>query len=220
MRIVAIADTHLYHHDLRSLPAGDILIHAGDLLRSGSLEELEIAAPWLAGLDFAHKIVVAGNHDWCFQRDRRAAEALLGPDVTYLEDSEVAIAGVRFWGSPWQPVFRNWAFNLPRGNALAEKWRLIPDAIDVLITHGPPRGIGDWEGEDGREGCDDLRTAVERARPRLHLFGHIHQDGGCWRIGETCFANVTTWEGMRAATVIDYDSTTREIERVEAPPRK
>jgi Icc-related predicted phosphoesterase len=101
---------------------------------------------------------------------------------------------VRFWGSPWQPEYLGWAFNLPRGEALAAKWALIPDGTDVLITHGPPRGIGDWLGQDGRGGCADLLTAVRRVRPLLHLFGHIHQDGGFWQADGVSFANVTAWE--------------------------
>ena len=50
---------------------------------------------------------------------------------------------MQVWGSPWQPEFCGWAFNLRRGEACAAKWRLIPTATDVLVTHGPPLGHGD-----------------------------------------------------------------------------
>jgi len=127
------------------------------------------------------------------------------------------IDGVRFWGGPWQPDFHSWAFNLPRGAPLAAKWAMIPDGIDVLITHGPPAGIGD--GADGvRAGCADLLAAVRRARPALHLFGHIHQDGGLWEVDGVMFANVTSWECERAPTVIDYDPATRRVTPVAVPP--
>jgi predicted phosphohydrolase len=181
MRIVAVADTHLFHEDFKVFPPGDLFIHVGDLLRRGSLDELRTGAAWLRSLPYRHKVVVAGNHDWCFARDLPRSLELLGPEIVYLQDSETIIDGVRIWGSPWQPEYNNWAFNLPRGQPLAEKWRLIPEGIDVLVTHGPPHGIGDRSGMNEREGCEDLLARVRQVRPVLHLFGHIHQDGGCWR---------------------------------------
>lgn len=205
MRIVAVADTHTFTADLQ-VPDGDVLIHAGDLCRSGSLDELRGVAAWLAAQPHRHKIVVAGNHDWCFLREAVAARALLG-GAHYLEDSEVTIEGMRFYGSPWQPAFNNWAFNLPRGEKLAAKWSRIPAGLDVLITHGPPAGIGDRSSYEGRSGCDDLRARVDEVAPRVHMFGHIHEDGGAWQRGPTLFANVTTWECERAATVIDLEPT-------------
>ena len=199
MRIVAIADTHGFTNDL-TVPDGDVFVHAGDLCRSGDLGELRDAAAWIAALPHRRKIVVAGNHDWAFVRCPDDARALF--DI-YLEDSGVTLDGVRFWGSPWQPAFHDWAFNLPRGAPLAAKWANIPSALDVLITHGPPAGIGDRTPVAGRTGCADLRRRVAEVRPRLHLFGHIHQDGGVWHEHGTVFANVTTWECERGATVID-----------------
>lgn len=216
MRIVAVADTHLFHQSF-VVPDGDVLVHAGDLCRRGRLEELAVAAAWLAELPHAHKIIVAGNHDWAFVREPAAARALFD-GMTYLEDEETVIDGVRFYGSPWQPAFHDWAFNLPRGEALAAMWRRIPHGVDVLVTHGPPEGIGDYSGMAVRAGCADLRQRVAELRPHLHLFGHIHQDGGAWREGETTFANVTTWECQRAPTVIELDPVTCEVMSIAAPP--
>jgi len=218
MRLVCIADTHLYDHSLPPVPNGDVLIHAGDLLRSGSMAELEYAAAWLHALPHPHKVVIAGNHDWCFEHTPLPARNVLGPRITYLEDSEAEIDGVRFWGSPWQPRFFNWAFNLSRGPALAAKWALVPTGVDVLVTHGPPRGYGD-QVNGAREGCDDLRIALERIKPALHVFGHIHEDGGLWRHGPSTIANVTTADCQRAATVLDYDPGTRTVTPVFVPPQ-
>jgi Icc-related predicted phosphoesterase len=220
MRIVAVADTHTFHDDLRVLPAGDVFLHAGDLCRGGRLEELRIVADWIHRQPHRHKVVVAGNHDWCFIREPHAARGILGLDVIYLQDSEVVLDGVRFWGSPWQPAYNDWAFNLPRGEALASKWALIPPGIDVLVTHGPPQGIGDHSGNPDRCGCVDLLTAVQHVRPLLHLFGHIHQDGGFWRADDTCFANVTCWECERGPTVIDVDGVSRQVTPVSVPPAR
>jgi Icc-related predicted phosphoesterase len=212
MRIVAVADTHLFHDEL-VIPDGDVFIHAGDLCRGGDLDELRVAADWITSLPHRYKVVVAGNHDWAFDRDRAAARALF---ATYLEDSEVTLDGVRFYGSPWQPAFNDWAFNLPRGAALAAKWSLIPTGIDVLVTHSPPDGLGDRSPVGHRAGCADLRARVAEVAPRLHLFGHIHQDGGAWRDGATVFANVTTWECERGPTVIDLERDA--ITLVTIPP--
>jgi predicted phosphohydrolase len=218
LRIVAVADTHTFEADLGAIPEGDVFIHAGDLLRAGTLEELGPVTDWIRRLPHRRKIVIAGNHDWCFLKAKEAACDLLG-DAIYLEDSATTIEGVRFWGSPWQPEYNDWAFNLPRGMALAEKWAMIPDDLDVLITHGPPHGFGDAGPSEGRAGCEDLLRRVRQVRPKVHLFGHIHQDGGIWRDGSTCFINVTTWECERPPTVIDVDPSTGGVAEVAVPPR-
>lgn len=218
MRIVAVADTHNYHKNLRPIPDGDVFIHAGDLCRAGGLDELRVAAEWLHSLPHRHKLVIAGNHDWCFARNQDSALSILGEHITYLEDSQTSIAGVSFWGSPWQPAFHDWAFNLPRGEALANKWAMIPDGIDVLVTHGPPRGFGDRVSTSLRQGCDDLLAAVRRTKPLLQVFGHIHEDGGAWRENGICFTNVTTWECDRGPTVLDVDWGNRLVTDVCVPP--
>jgi len=202
-RIVALADTHGLHESL-VVPEGDILIHAGDLTRLGSLAEIDRAARFFAALPHRHKILIAGNHDFGFQRERAAAVALLR-GITYLEDEEITVLGLRIHGSPWQPEFFDWAFNLPRGPALAAKWSGIDHGLDVLVTHGPPRDIGDrtWDGR--HEGCDDLRRRIELVQPRVHLFGHIHEARGAWTLGATRFINCTTSECSEAPAVIDLE---------------
>ncbi|HEY1101333.1 MAG TPA: metallophosphatase domain-containing protein [Myxococcota bacterium] len=206
MRIVAVADTHTFESDL-VVPHGDVFIHAGDMCRGGTLEELEGVARWLRSLPHRTKIVVAGNHDGAFQTDHDAAVALLGPDILYLQDSGVVVDGVHFWGSPWQPAFHDWAFNLPRGAALAAKWASIPDDVDVLITHGPPAGNGDRASvaapHAARVGCVDLARRVREVRPAAHFFGHVHRDGGLTADDGIAFINCTTWEADRPATVVD-----------------
>jgi predicted phosphohydrolase len=220
MRIVAVADTHTFQDDLRVIPAGDVFIHAGDLCRGGRLDELRTVAAWLRALPHRHKLVIAGNHDWCFVREPQAALEILGEGAVYLQDSPAVIAGVRFWGSPWQPEFNDWAFNLPRGEALASRWALIPPGTQVLVTHGPPYGIGDWSGDPVRQGCEKLRAAFHRVRPWLHLFGHIHQDGGFWQEDGICFANVTCWECERGPTVVDVDVASGQVVAVSVPPAR
>ncbi len=204
MRIVAMADTHLFHESL-VVPDGDVLVHAGDLLQYGSLDELVRAVDFLRALPHPTKVIVAGNHEVCLEKRPAEARALLDGFV-YLQDDGAVIDGRRFWGSPWQPKFRIWAFGATRGPELAAKWAKIPDDVDVLVTHGPPHGIGDtitWNGQVRNVGCRDLRTRVEQIGPELHLFGHIHQARGVWTHGPTTFANVTTDEGREPPVVLD-----------------
>lgn len=188
MRIVCLADTHNRHAALE-VPAGDVLVHAGDFTLRGTREEVVTFIRWFAALPHPHKILVAGNHDWLFEREPTEARGLAAP-VCYLEDEGVEIGGVRFWGSPWQPWFLDWAFNLNRGAPLRAKWDLIPAGTDVLVTHGPPHGIRDVVeklfpraiaaaiGQGEHAGCEELLAAVGRIRPRLHVFGHIHEGYG------------------------------------------
>ena len=201
MRIVAMADTHGAHDEL-TVPEGDVLIHAGDLTGRGTRQAVTRVADFLRAQPHRHKIVIAGNHDFLFQDEPEAARSLM-QGLTYLEDAEVLIDGVRIWGSPWQPWFHDWAFNLQRGSDIDAKWQLIPKGIDVLVTHGPPAGYGDRCDDGQRVGCDDLLRHIERVRPRLHLFGHIHEDKGEWQHGPTRIINVTTSESTLPCTVID-----------------
>lgn len=117
----------------------------------------------------------------------RALIATNGPNYTYLEDNECKLnhpvtqaeTALSVYGSPWQPEFYNWAYNLPRGAALREKWEMIPTHTDVLITHGPPHGILDRASDGFLCGCQDMLEIVRtRVKPRLHVFGHIHEGYG------------------------------------------
>ena len=126
MRVVFIADTHGLHARVE-IPDGDILVHAGDICMRGEFEEVEAFNSWLEALPHRHKIVIAGNHDFCFERQPQKAQKRLA-GCTYLQDAGVTVEGIRFYGSPWQPWFYDWAFNLPRGGReLKARWTAIPD---------------------------------------------------------------------------------------------
>lgn len=176
MKIVCISDTHGMYDDLE-MPEGDVLVHAGDIMGHGRRNyEIKSFNRWLGTLDYEHKIVIAGNHDWLFQTNREYTEELM-TNATYLQDSSVVIDGVKFYGSPWQPEFYNWAFNLERGEELKEKWDMIDEDTDVLITHGPAWGHLDVIGAE-QVGCEELAYAIERVKPSYHIFGHIHYSYG------------------------------------------
>lgn len=208
IKLVIISDTHNKHEYL-FVPPGDILIHAGDFSNWGDTESVERFNFWLGTLPHPHKIVIAGNHDFCFEREPEKAQALL-TNGTYLQDESILIEGIRFCGSPWQPWFHNWAFNLQRGEEIRAKWDLIPEDTDVLITHGPPYGFGDQTHRGERVGCEDLLEVVRRIGPRYHIFGHIHEAYGTWTEGNTTFINGSSISSgfggtdIRKPVVVEY----------------
>ncbi|MDB5252733.1 MAG: metallophosphoesterase [Flaviaesturariibacter sp.] len=178
LRIVAISDTHGQHRALK-LPRGDTIIHAGDLTFRGKKEEVMDFLGWFRALDFSNKILIAGNHDFFFEKESmRGIEGYLPTGVTYLQDTGLTIDGVHFWGSPYTPLFFNWAFNRKRGREIARHWGLVPPHTDVLITHGPPYGILDQVGNERPVGDRDLLKRVTEVRPKVHVFGHIHESYG------------------------------------------
>ncbi len=179
-KIICLSDTHNCNDQI-AVPDGDILIHAGDATIRGTQHEVEDFLSWFSTLPHKYKIFVAGNHDWLYETNNHFARLLTAKfKIEYLQDSSVEIEGLKIYGSPWQPRFFDWAFNLMRGAELAEKWKMIPDDTDVLITHGPPNGILDevprkyWIENTG---CEELIKKVEelsKKNLKLHIFGHIH----------------------------------------------
>jgi Icc-related predicted phosphoesterase len=119
------------------------------------------------------------------------------PNLTYLQDEACEVEGLKFYGSPHQPRFFNWAFNKDRGEDIKRYWDKIPTDTDVLITHGPPYGYCDEAYREGfgiteHVGCKDLLDATLRIAPKLHLFGHIHYSGQTSYIApKTTYANVS-----------------------------
>lgn len=190
LRLVCMSDLHSLNYAF-PIPAGDVLIIAGDICGYGSHDEIKAFDDFLSSLPHPHKVLIAGNHDWPFARVRNGEAQTLVKHAIYLEDSGVDIDGIKFWGSPWQPFFCNWAFNLPRGPELAKVWAKIPDNIDVLITHGPPYGILDEIYNGERVGCQDLSDALERVKPRVHVFGHIHEGYGVLEQNGTVYVNAS-----------------------------
>ncbi|KAG6360064.1 hypothetical protein INS49_011120 [Diaporthe citri] len=175
--VVCVSDTH---NSQAELPDGDVLIHAGDLTKNGTLEELQAALDWLKAQPHAHKIVVAGNHDTILDPARDPGDErvrLDWGDITYLcnESATVQCSNGRkllVFGSPLSPRYGNWAFQYPRPE---DVWAgALPDGVDILVTHCPPRAHLDLLSL----GCSHLLREIWRARPRLHVFGHVHEGRG------------------------------------------
>ncbi len=189
MKIVAISDTHGQHKGLRELPPGDVLVVAGDVTNDAGRKELREFLQWLESQPHKNKILIAGNHDWAFEKWPDLAQQMVkevAPSVTYLQDSGCEIDGVKFWGSPVQPTFLDWAFNRDRGEDIQRHWDMIPDDTNVLVTHGPAAGRLDRVGFDisaknqARAGCQNLADTIESRLKNLrcHIFGHLHLQGG------------------------------------------
>lgn len=218
MKIVVTSDCHGMLSSAE-LPDGNVLILAGDVLPNrfanpdrdaeSQTNDLRDLDDFCGRLNYEHILLIAGNHDWIFERNRAASRDL--KNITYLEDSGITIGGVKFYGSPYQPEFFSWAFNLRRsGPELERVWSLIPEDTNVLITHGPPYGILDRPfGRGEHAGCELLLKRVEEVSPRLHLFGHIHGSYGQTRVGQTLFVNASLcderYEPVNAPVVIDLD---------------
>jgi len=230
MRIVLISDTHGQHKNIRHpLPEGDMLIHSGDCTNVGTQSGVRQFVEWFQNLEgYDHKIFIAGNHDWAFYRNPSWLSGIINDenlsqsDVVYLQDSGFTIEDpefsrpIKFWGSPWQPEFYNWAFNVPR-DELHKYWELIPKDTDVLITHGPPQEIRDFaQMSQTAQGCSSLRFHVEeRIRPALHVFGHLHESYGSMQLKETLYVNASTatlrYEMINKPIVVDLIEVADEV---------
>lgn len=243
MRLVCISDTHSLHHEmLHELPKGDVLIHAGDLSNKGSEKDVTDFIHWYQNIKgYDTKLFIAGNHDFSFEKrlgvrhkgeldwldNLLSEENLSQSDVTYLEDSFITIETpefsrpIKFYGSPWQPWFYDWAFNLPRlGTELQEKWNMIPEDTDVLITHSPPNGYGDlvnnWRQPNTHVGCECLISRIGEINPLVNVFGHIHEGYGVEYGKKTAFVNASTctagYEPINKPIVIDLVEINHKIQ--------
>lgn len=216
MRIVAISDTHGYHKRL-TIPEGDMLICAGDFSMRAKSYEVTQFAEWFNQQPHKYKVIVPGNHDVACEGDRPWCKEEFSPAV-YLDHEESKVAGYRVFGSPYSSSIYEpspWAFDYPPNGDRSERlWSQIPDGIDILITHGPPKGILDvvldpHVGEDQHVGDVNLLYHVKRVIPKVHIFGHIHEGYGKYisPVWTTEFYNVCVcdvhYQPRNPVTVID-----------------
>jgi Icc-related predicted phosphoesterase len=231
MKLTLISDTHNKHNRItQDLPGGDILLHAGDISSMGYEHEILPFVFWFNKLEqYKHKAFIAGNHDWGFQNNVENVKDIVNlyDGVKYLQDSVMLVDNgddkpIKIWGSPWQPEFYDWAFNLPRnGEELKSKWDMIPDDTDILITHGPAWGfLDDVEGRRGIHlGCELLAERIKEIKPKIHVCGHIHTGYGHYFDGHTHFFNAAVLNEQylygHTPWHIEWDPVTNEIEFVK-----
>lgn len=230
MIISLISDTHNKHKQCtQDLPGGDLLLHGGDISSMGYEHEIKEFLIWYSRLhNYKTKAFIAGNHDWGFQDNIGKVKNILSdyPNVIYLQD-DLHLLGedyddydkrIKFWGSPWQPEFYNWAFNLPRnGEELKYKWSLIPVDTDILITHGPAWGYLDTTEWDRTQhlGCELLTNRIKEIKPKIHICGHIHSGRGYSFDGDTHYFNASIlnerYEYAHKPFTFDWDRETNTV---------
>ena len=195
-----ISDTHGEHEAL-SVPDVDMVIHCGDESNNGNAwfnePESREFFDWYGSLSTPNKVFVPGNHSTAIEQGLLKPE--LYPEIDFLIHASATWEGLSLFGSPYTPAFHEWAYMRSR-DELDAYWASIPTGLDILVTHGPPRGIRDrchdrLTSTPLNVGCERLLFhTTQRVRPRFHAFGHIHdesgvQNFGCTTQGSTQFLN-------------------------------
>lgn len=212
MKLLHLSDTHGWHGYIpdKRFDGIDVVVHSGDCSNykdpyRNNNEVLDFIE-WYKNVPVKNKIYVAGNHDTSIEKRLITSEHFEKVGIIYLENSDVTIDGVKFWGSPYTPSFGNWAFMKAR-HKIYEVWEQIPKDTDVLIVHGPPKGVRDLSFDRNGNlemcGCSALMKKCYSLRHslKLVLFGHIHNMEGIDNQGvsiydrtPTIFSNATCVE--------------------------
>ena len=188
MRILHLSDTHNQHSFLNDLPEADIIIHSGDFSFAGTESEFRDFLKWFLNLNYKYKIFIGGNHDsFLEENSRKEIQSFLPENCYYLRHSGIRIENLKFWGVP---MFVSEDLD----GSYFEQIKKIPADIDVLISHHPPLGILDLDGEINF-GCPELLHKTLEIQPKFHLFGHIHNAYGIEKPKSTTFINSSVLNG-------------------------
>ena len=215
MKFLTISDTHNTHHHFPKewlIPA-DAIIHAGDFTNFGTKGECQDFLNWFSGLSqYKYKIFIAGNHDMFFDSNWKAytergkerwknvifgstseINDIIPPNLIYLNNSGVTIDNINIWGSPETTWYHDWGFNREVGKDMQEVCDLIPTNTDLLITHGPPSNILDKMVSGVNIGSVELSHTLQRVKPKVHIFGHIHEAYGHLHMNDTDHYNASSY---------------------------
>ena len=191
MKIIALADTHKQYFKM-TIPECDLFIHAGDIDVYRYDREFDHFNEWLLTIPAKERIVIAGNHDGYFEDKNPFEIKKMLTNGTYLFNDSCRVGKYKIWGSPYTPRFGNWSFMYRTVEEAQTIWSMIPEDTDIVITHGPPVGILDKvEYPSSHVGCYWLRKKIFQIKPKLHIFGHIHQSRGMEIIDGITFMNVS-----------------------------
>jgi len=182
MRIWVISDTHTYHEDLDIPPGIDMVIHAGDAANTKEHAfndaEMRDFVYWFASIPCKYKIFSGGNHDTSIEKGLWKKEDFEEYGTTFLKDETIEIEGIKIFGSPYSPTFGyGWAFNTAR-HKIDKHWQLIQQNTDIVITHSPAKGMLDLTRSGDKAGCGTLLYRLGQIKPKYHICGHIHEEGG------------------------------------------
>jgi len=213
VRIVVVSDTHHLHREIPLYPHADIFIHCGDFTHKRDWKGDTSRCPnslkdfnnWLGDLPYKYKIVIAGNHEIGFNNWTKEEIRAKLSNAMYLQDEEVTIEGIKFYGTPWT-TSSNMGFSISHKH-ITDKWKNIPLDTDILISHLPPHNILDLAYSDrgtsgtctvcgathphhSHWGDENLRDSIlNKIKPKVHLFGHNHDENGHTTIGSVTFIN-------------------------------
>jgi Icc-related predicted phosphoesterase len=182
MKILHISDTHGMHGLLNIPNDIDMIIHSGDCSNTNNpyfnLQEVLNFIEWYSTLNVKYKIFVPGNHDVSIEKRLITPGDITAKGIIYLENSFTQIEGLTIWGTPITPEFGiGWAWNKSR-DKMHKIWDKIPVDTDIVISHGPPKGVMDlsYDRQNKLEfcGCSNMKKKILQLQPKLCLFGHIH----------------------------------------------
>ena len=195
LKVIALSDVHLQPMEkILKGCEGDLLVIAGDMTFTGSLQEMTrfkkdllkvrnqfTSVSWCAGNHERELDPARGFHNglnYCRELAQDTnTDFLHNSGVTYTENGR----DIKVWGSPFTPTFFDWGFLKDRGEPIAQVWKEIPEGLDLLVCHGPMKGVLDrlpWSGEE--VGCEELRARLDsmEACPKVFTHGHIHCAAG------------------------------------------
>jgi len=203
MKILHISDTHGFHAKFpdERFKDVDVVVHSGDCSNYfdpyRNYHEVLDFIEWYKKVPVKHKIYVAGNHDTSIERRKVTPEDFKAAGIIYLENQSTIIDGVKFYGTPITPTFGQWAFMKAREKTHLV-WEAIPDDTNVLIVHGPPKGIRDlsYDRQGKLEFCGDnalLKKCISLQNTlKFVCFGHIHNMDGVYNQGVSTFSMTQT----------------------------
>ena len=199
-RIWHISDTHTFEHLLQIPSNIDIVIHSGDESNSFEVYKNEIECKQFINLfsklPIKNKVMIGGNHSAYIAKHTREFRQLCKENnIIYLENESVKVEGLNIWGSPFSPTFGNWYFMKGR-DKMHKLWENIPNDTDIIVTHTPPKGCLDLSYDRNHNlemcGCVSLLKHTFRVKPKLVLYGHIHNSENVLNAGQMKLANLDT----------------------------
>lgn len=212
MKILHISDTHGFHGYMsdKRFQNIDVVIHSGDCSNymdpARNANEVLDFIEWYKNVPVLHKIYVAGNHDTSIEKGLVKPIQFTEAGIIYLQNSSIIIDGIKFWGSPFTPRFGDWAF-MKKRETIGREWENIPEDTEVLIVHGPPKGIRDltYDRQNDLEMCGDssLLKKIKTIQPKLICFGHIHNTNDIENQGTSTYSIMPNTIFSNAACVED-----------------
>lgn len=182
---------HTYHGWLKPPDDIDIAIFSGDCSNprdpyTNEHEVLNFLVWFGTEIKAKYKIMIAGNHDSSIEARLVRKDKFKEYGIIYLENESVEIEGIKIWGSPYTPMFNNWSFMRAR-DKLNKIWQSIPEDTDIVVVHGPPKGVLDLSYNPAKVlefcGCSALKKRIMNIQPKLCLFGHIHNSKDIYNAG-------------------------------------